>query len=87
MQLIGRKEEIKKLDHFSSSNSSEFMALYGRRRVEKTFMVNEYFREKDPYFLKVTGVKKGKMSEQISHFTRQLSDIFYRGIELQQKKN
>jgi uncharacterized protein len=37
--LIGRKKEIQKLE----SKKSEFLAVYGRRRVGKTFLIREFF--------------------------------------------
>ena len=39
--LIGRKEEIKILENYYNSEKSEFVAVYGRRRVGKTFLVRE----------------------------------------------
>ena len=41
--LIGRKEEIQKLKKAYASKQSEFVAIYGRRRVGKTFLVREVF--------------------------------------------
>ena len=38
MSIFGRKREVKKLDEFYHSNKSEFMAIYGRRRVGKTYL-------------------------------------------------
>ena len=35
-QLIGRKEELKALRSYIDSDKSEFIAVYGRRRVGKT---------------------------------------------------
>ena len=34
--IIGRKEEIALLEKYISSNHSEFIVVYGRRRVGKT---------------------------------------------------
>ena len=33
--IIGREEEIEKLDRLLQSKKSEFLAVYGRRRVGK----------------------------------------------------
>lgn len=41
--LIGRKEELKELWDAFKSEYSEFVAVYGRRRVGKTFLVREAF--------------------------------------------
>ena len=39
--IIGREQEIEKLENYISSRKSEFIAIYGRRRVGKTFLVKE----------------------------------------------
>ncbi len=41
--IIGRIEEQQILERVFSSSKSEFVAVYGRRRVGKTFLVREYF--------------------------------------------
>ena len=41
--MIGRKEEIKLLKNAYESEYSEFVTVYGRRRIGKTFLVNEVF--------------------------------------------
>lgn len=44
--LIGRKKEIEELKTLYSSNEAELVAVYGRRRVGKTFLINEVFKDK-----------------------------------------
>ncbi len=44
--IIGRQEEIKKLERFLKSEKSEFVAIYGRRRVGKSYLVEEVYRDK-----------------------------------------
>ena len=39
--IIGRKQEIAELNRYCNSGKAEFVAVYGRRRVGKTFLVNE----------------------------------------------
>ena len=41
--IIGRKQEQKELEKVYNSNKAEFVVLYGRRRVGKTYLVREYF--------------------------------------------
>ena len=41
--LIGKKNEIRRLKDAYSSEQSEFVAIFGRRRVGKTFLVREVF--------------------------------------------
>lgn len=44
-RIIGRKNELETLDRVYKSNKSEFLIVYGRRRVGKTFLVNQRFSE------------------------------------------
>lgn len=43
--IIGRKKEIAELKRCYESGRAEFVAVYGRRRVGKTFLVNEVFHD------------------------------------------
>ncbi|WP_194846807.1 hypothetical protein [Candidatus Neptunochlamydia vexilliferae] len=40
-EVIGRKEEKEILNKFFTSNNAEFMAVYGRRRVGKTYLIRD----------------------------------------------
>lgn len=44
--LVGREQEIKTLTKYENSGKSEFIAVYGRRRVGKTFLVKNLFEQK-----------------------------------------
>lgn len=44
--MIGRSEEIKKLNELYQNNEAQFIAIYGRRRVGKTFLVDQNFQGK-----------------------------------------
>ena len=45
-RIVGRKDEIAILDRVTESSRSEFVAIYGRRRVGKTYLVREYYDNK-----------------------------------------
>lgn len=66
MDTIGRKEEIEQLKKLYGSNKPEFVVVYGRRRVGKTFLVNQFF--KDNFTFKVTGLAKKDKSSQLMNF-------------------
>ena len=66
-KIIGRKEEIKLLNKYAASNTAEFVALYGRRRVGKTFLVNHVF--KDRFTFAMTGILDGDKNAQLHAFT------------------
>ena len=44
--IIGRVEEIATLERLYNSTKSEFVAIYGRRRVGKSYLVSEVFAKK-----------------------------------------
>src|SRR5437868_3324729 len=85
--IVGREEQLQSLGELLTSDNPEFLAIYGRRRVGKTFLIRSYFEDKDVIFFNVTGSKKGMLSEQISHFTKQIGKIFYKGARLAAGKN
>ena len=85
--IIGRLEEIEKLNSILYSNDSEFIAVYGRRRVGKTYLIRNYFNDRDCIFFHVTGLKKGTLSEQIANFTMEIGRVFYSGAELKPKSS
>ena len=39
--LIGRDREVKLLRDLMTANESQFVAVYGRRRVGKTYLIRE----------------------------------------------
>ena len=41
MKLIGREKEIRTLEEAMESKDSVFLAVYGRRRVGKTFLLRQ----------------------------------------------
>ena len=45
MTIIGREKEIEEFRHLYDSGKAEFVAIYGRRRVGKTFLVDETLKE------------------------------------------
>lgn len=45
MKIIGRKKEREKLAELYGSSKPEFLAVYGRRRVGKTFLITETFKK------------------------------------------
>ncbi|MCR5836625.1 MAG: ATP-binding protein, partial [Lachnospiraceae bacterium] len=40
--MIGRKEEIKHIETLYNNNSFEYLVMYGRRRVGKTTILQEF---------------------------------------------
>lgn len=88
-KLIGRKDESLILENCYSSKTPEFIAIYGRRRVGKTFLIRQFFSaKKSCVFFNATGMQNGKLSEQIANFTDAIGDTFlYQGARLKAGKN
>lgn len=64
--MIGRKSESRILQEAYEADESRFVAIYGRRRVGKTFLVNEMFGGR--YAFQHTGVEKVGTKEQLAYF-------------------
>lgn len=68
--IIGRKEEISKLIRAYTSEYSEFVAVYGRRRIGKTFLIRETFKGK--FTFQYTGVLNVSNQDQLEEFYNSL---------------
>ncbi|MCK4607870.1 MAG: ATP-binding protein, partial [Gammaproteobacteria bacterium] len=84
--IVGRQQEMQKLNSFYKSAKAEFLAIFGRRRVGKTFLIQTYFTNKDCIFFHVTGLKDGSLCDQIENFTRAIGKVFYQAAELKPRK-
>ena len=73
--LVGRKKEIELLNAILQDNSSHFVAIYGRRRVGKTFLVREVFGYR--FTFSHAGLSEGGMKEQLFAFSSSLKDAGY----------
>ena len=61
--FIGRSRELNKLNALYNSNQFEFAVFYGRRRVGKTMLINEFIeRKKAVYYMAVEGTKKENLT-------------------------
>jgi len=71
--LVGRYIEKEKFDLASKSNRSELIAVYGRRRIGKTYLVREYFSGR--FVFSFSGLRNGTRQEQILNFMIQLREV------------
>ena len=76
-ELIGRKKEAKELKQVYLSRKAEFVAIYGRRRVGKTFLVDEVLKGKITF--RHAGLspvdeqgKSNNLKRQLQHFYQSL---------------
>lgn len=72
-KIVGRKHEIEKLEDIYLSGKSEFVVLYGRRRVGKTYLIKEYFRHK--FTFQFSGLANASNSQQLQNFHTSLADF------------
>ncbi len=70
--MIGRKAEEKKIKRLLKSTKSEFLAVTGRRRVGKTFLVDTLLREQ--YCFDMTGIQNGDTAAQLVNFAIKLAE-------------
>ena len=71
--IIGRKEEISLLNRLQASTKSEFVAVYGRRRVGKTYLVRQVFE--DQFSFQMTGVANTPAPQQLTNFHNALTRL------------
>lgn len=79
--MIGRLEEKKQLQSLLSEEESQFAAVFGRRRIGKTFLIRESFDYK--FTFQHTGIstssikKTAQKKTQLDAFSKSLADVGY----------
>ncbi|MBR3304079.1 MAG: ATP-binding protein [Bacteroidales bacterium] len=64
--MVGRIQEQQELLRAYKSKESEFIMVYGRRRVGKTYLIREFF--KDNFEFSCTGIAQGTKEEELMNF-------------------
>ena len=72
--LIGRKKELEILRGLLNSPKSEFIAIYGRRRVGKTYLIRTAFTNN--FTFQITGLANATTAQQITNFHVGLQKVF-----------
>lgn len=65
--FIGREKELQQLNRLYNSDKFEFAVIYGRRRVGKTAIINEFINNKDAIFF--TGVETNE-KQNLENFSK-----------------
>ncbi len=68
--MIGRNSELMALDRDLSKEEPQFVVVYGRRRIGKTYLIREKFSEQFAFYH--TGVRNGTLREQLLAFRASL---------------
>ena len=66
MKIIGREKEKQLLTSLLKSKKPEFLAVYGRRRVGKTFLIREFFQ--NSFAFQLTGAANRGIGVQLEYF-------------------
>jgi uncharacterized protein len=69
--IVGRDVQIEIFNEAMNSTQSEFIAVTGRRRIGKTFLINTFFREDICFYM--TGVQDQPIKVQLRAFANELS--------------
>lgn len=72
--MVGRIEEIKTLNEAFYSKQSELIAIYGRRRIGKTFLIREHFAEK--LVFSSSGLFEATLKEQLREFSTNIKAVY-----------
>ncbi|MFM9948917.1 MAG: AAA family ATPase, partial [Saprospiraceae bacterium] len=64
--IVGRKKEIQDLQRIVESPKSEFLAVYGRRRVGKTFLLREFFGYQ--FDFQISGLANADTGQELFNF-------------------
>ena len=68
--IIGREKEQRELMSLLENGESQFCAVYGRRRVGKTYLIRETFNYQ--FCFQHTGIAKGTLRQQLTAFRNSL---------------
>jgi AAA+ ATPase superfamily predicted ATPase len=71
MNIIGREREKEIITKCLESKRPEFLIVYGRRRVGKTYLIREYFHERFSFY--TTGIPDAKTRNQLKAFGESLT--------------
>jgi AAA+ ATPase superfamily predicted ATPase len=71
MEIIGRHNEKYALQQYLESDKSEFVAVFGRRRVGKTFLIKAFFENSFSFY--ISGMANATKAEQIENFNATLT--------------
>jgi uncharacterized protein len=74
LQLVGRAIEVQRLKELKVSRKSEFVAIYGRRRVGKTFLIRQVFDNN--FVFQHTGMTNVSIMQQLARFHASLLKHF-----------
>ena len=85
MNIVGRKNEISEMKSMLNDKKAHMLAVIGRRRVGKTFLVRQVY-EKEKAF-ELTGLNGADLHKQLTNFTLQMNHYFKTKEPFQKQDN
>ena len=77
-KIVGRRNEIKQLNELYNSGNAEFVAVCGRRRVGKTYLIKKIFEDKIVFDL--AGLANANTGAQLENFNLTLNRCFEQSL-------
>jgi AAA+ ATPase superfamily predicted ATPase len=78
--MIGREREQRILSEALISNRAEMIAVYGRRRVGKTYLIEQFYKQQNVDMVSLIGQANANMATQLSNAKNRLLD--QKGIDV-----
>ncbi|MBU2651832.1 MAG: AAA family ATPase [Bacteroidetes bacterium] len=78
-EIIGRNHEMEVFKHAMDSPNPEFIGVYGRRRVGKTYLIREFFNSDIEFEL--TGLHNASLSDQLENFAEAMGRSIALGVQ------
>jgi AAA+ ATPase superfamily predicted ATPase len=79
-KIVGREDEQHQFHRVLDSHEAEFVAVYGRRRVGKTYLIRKFFESKPCLLFHASGVQNRPQESQLSAFKREIETTFYGNV-------
>ncbi|MCH9740515.1 MAG: hypothetical protein K0U38_06705 [Epsilonproteobacteria bacterium] len=76
MTFVERKNELEILESAYQQPSSSFVAVYGRRRIGKTELVNNFFQSKPCFLFSLTGAYNATFQAHLDNFSDKFCSAF-----------
>ena len=73
IKIVGRVVEKERLEEALNSHRSELIAIYGRRRIGKTYLIREYYHKYITFSF--SGLRNGTRPDQIENFMIELQNV------------
>jgi len=83
--MIGREKEVEILIEALHSNRAEMIAVYGRRRIGKTYLIEQFYKQKNIDMVSLIGQSDANMKTQLSNAKNRLLE--QNGIDAKNAKN